>query len=589
MIKTIIGLILLLSPFLLIYRFKDKKIGFAYILSFIIVFQLIIAVITQLFGIFNYWTVLIVNFIIFLVVIWKINFIILVNSFKRLKIDWILIFVILVILISLVSIHYDYTGEVTSVLKPYNYVENMKYVYPYFSDEWSAVSFIKYSISFGKLPLKNPLWYNTPFSNLELPFHSFSSEIFFILNLDPLIQYNLLSIFSGLIICILIYFILRINNIPKLISAITSLSALYIVNGANLPGLWTFIPIILGMILMLMGFLFMSIKNTKMALFLCFLTLIFYPPLFVFYAASFLVYILFTELPKTEKVKSLKYFVFISILSGIMLFLLVYFTKDSFIDSLVYISSKLFYKTFTQYAIPDFSIWKIVPVLSLFFAFIGLKNINKKYWLIFPISIGGIYWIVYSRVFWRFIIEYERVVFSCSVLIIILSGFGIYYFVEYFKSFDILQKYKILEILQILILIGFLISAFNYSERNNWKELKLHSLDGGIYNPASPANVYLHKDDLKLFNFEKNNFLSPPWKGTVIGVSTNNYPLLSKPSVITNLIGNYFEFMTVDCNEKTKIAREKNIDYIYSSEFECDGFELEGVSFEGFYLYKVLD
>ena len=43
-IGVIIGLILLLSPFLLMTRFKDKKLGFAYILSFLLAFHLFLAI-----------------------------------------------------------------------------------------------------------------------------------------------------------------------------------------------------------------------------------------------------------------------------------------------------------------------------------------------------------------------------------------------------------------------------------------------------------------------------------------------------------------------------------------------------------------
>jgi len=64
MITTLLGLILLLVPFLLIYKFEDKKLGFAYILSFMIFFHLIVAVVTQALGIFSYIVVLGINGII---------------------------------------------------------------------------------------------------------------------------------------------------------------------------------------------------------------------------------------------------------------------------------------------------------------------------------------------------------------------------------------------------------------------------------------------------------------------------------------------------------------------------------------------
>ena len=69
MLKTILGIILLLIPFLLLYRFKAKKIGFAYILSFLIAFQLALAITTQAFGVFRYNSVIAVNLAVDLIVL----------------------------------------------------------------------------------------------------------------------------------------------------------------------------------------------------------------------------------------------------------------------------------------------------------------------------------------------------------------------------------------------------------------------------------------------------------------------------------------------------------------------------------------
>ena len=54
MILTIIGLILLLMPFLFLFKFKNKILGFTYILSFLIAAHLIIAITTQALGLFSY-------------------------------------------------------------------------------------------------------------------------------------------------------------------------------------------------------------------------------------------------------------------------------------------------------------------------------------------------------------------------------------------------------------------------------------------------------------------------------------------------------------------------------------------------------
>jgi len=590
MIKTIIGLILLLIPFLLVYKFKDKRVGFAYILSFLIAFHLLVAIITQLFGIFNYSVILIVNIFVAMIILAKIDLRKVFASLRKIKINWVLVFIIIILAVQLFSVHYKYTGKVTSVVQNYKEVRNLKYPYPYFSDEWSGVALVKYSMESGKLPLVNPLWYNSYFSNFELPFHSFVSEIILLLNLSPLIHYTILTIFSGMIICLLVYFILRINKISKLAAGIACLSVPYIVNGANLPGLWTLIPLTLGLISMLLGFLFMSIGRKRMILLLGFLTLIFYPPLFVFYAPALVLYFVFGKYSKKEKVRIIFVFFIICIVAALLAAVRIYLTNNySFDNTVAQISSRLYYSTLTKNAIPSFPLWRVLPMPLLIFSLIGIISMIKKekLWLVVPVLVGLFYWWLYSFILKIIIIGHARVVVSTSILLVLLSGFGFHYLFSYLKKYDFVRKYKILQIVQILILILFLIFAFSYTQRDDWQDLKLYSVVGGVFKPASPANVYLQEDDLRLFNFTEKRFLSLPWKGLVIGTATRNYPLETKPSTITNEITSFNKFMNADCKEKSKIAEEYEIDYIYSKEFDCKDFEEVGVSEEGLHLYKI--
>ena len=589
MIKTIIGVLLLLVPFLLVIKFKNRKLGFFYILSFLIGFHFAVAVITQLFGIFKYPVVIGINCIVALAILAKIDYKLLRREFKKIKIDWIVIFIIIILFIQFFHIHYNYTGKITTTIQGYEQVKNVRYAYPYFSDEWSAVSFIQYSLDSGKLPLVNPLWYNVAFPNLELPFHSFVSEMILLLGLNPLTQYTLLTIFTSLLICLLVYFILRFNKVGKLAASIACLSIPYIVNGANLPGLWTLIPLILGLISMLLGFIFISMEKRRMVLFMAFLTLIFYPPLFVLYSIALIFYFIFSEIPKKEKINGIKIYFAICIVLVFLLSLFVYFTKG-LSGFLPYIFSKIFYETFTKNSIPDFTIWKVIPIHILLLAVFGIIRLyNKKPWIVATAVMGLAYWWLYSFILWRFIIEYERVVLSTSLIMVVLSGFGLHYILRYIKKLDFINKYKILKIIQILVLVLFFVLAFSYTQRGNWSNLKLYSVTGsGKFSPASPANTYLHEDDLRLFQgIEGKRFLALPWKGTVIGVATKNYPLETKSATITNGFTSYGGFMSADCERKIEIVEEFEIDYIYSKEIECEEFEELGISEEGWHLYKM--
>ena len=207
-----------------------------------------------------------------------------------------------------------------------------------------------------------------------------------------------------------------------------------------------------------------------------------------------------------------------------------------------------------------------------------------------PIFIRLIYWWLYSFVLWRFIIENERIVVSTSILITLIAGFGLYYLIIYLRKIDFIKRYRILEIILIATLILFLVLSFSYTKRDNWQKLKLYTIDGErVFNPAAPANNYLHPDDLKLFNgIREKRFLSIPWKGTVIGVATDNYPLETKPGTITNWEAGFSDFINADCEDKIEIVREKEVDYIYSTEVDCAEMELIGTSSEGLNLYKAL-
>jgi len=594
MIKTIIGIILLLLPFILLYRLKDKKLGFAYILSFILAFQLVVAVLTQTFGIFRYWVIVGINLITVMIMFKFVDYKKLINSLKKIKIDWILIFVVIILFIQLFSIHYNYTGTITKVSESFLEVQNMKYPYPYFSDEWSAISLIQYSIESGKLPLVNPLWHNIPFPNLELPFHSFVSEIMLLLNLNPLTQYTLITIWTGILICLLVYLFLRFNGIGKLVSGATALSISFIINGANLPGIWYLMPLTLGLISLLLSLFFFLSGDKKMILFLGALTLIFYPPLFIFYTISLISYFIVKK--DKENWKMFGLFLIIGFVVSLILSVFAYFAFEGVSNFVYYIFEKLFYETFTPFAIPDFSIWKIVPIVSLVLAVFGAYNLIRKkqrIWLVVPVIIGLIYWWIYSFILWRFIIEYERVVVTTSMLLVILSGFGLFYLIRYLNNYNFIRKYKIPEVLMILFLILAFAGSFSYTENNNWQNLKLHSVvdEEIIFSPAAPANNYLTEEDLQLFSgITGKNFLSVPWKGLVIGTATKNYPLHSKPSTLTNEIVFFDDFKNADCQKKKEISLDFGIDYVYSPEFICEGFNETGKNEqEELVLYEVLD
>jgi hypothetical protein len=266
---------------------------FVKFLLFFIIFQTLLAVFTQFFGIFYFWVIFVPNLLAVLVIVFLFFKNYKIIKFKNFRIDRVAFAVVIISAVTLYQVHYNYTGKysmVNDVLFQYHEVKNMQYVYPYFSDEWYAVALVKESIKNHSLPLNNP-FDSSFFPNLEMFFHSFIAEIMMLFGFDPLTQYTALSVFINTLIILLAYCFLRINNVSKLTSAISSLSILYITCGSNLPGIWNLIPITMGIVLSLIGFCFLSAFDFKMAVLSFVFGALFYPPLIIFYAVALPVYL----------------------------------------------------------------------------------------------------------------------------------------------------------------------------------------------------------------------------------------------------------------------------------------------------------
>ena len=608
MIKLIAGIILLLAPFLLVTLFKDKKRGFVYILFFLIAFHSLLALFTQFFGIFYYGVILGANLLaVFGLLITSLrgakrrsN----LNNVREIaslrlamtkKIDWFVFIVAVISVITLYQVHYNYTGKFNMVndgLYQYHEAENMKYEYPYFSDEWYAVSLAKEAINNNSLPLKNP-FDNNFFINPEIVFHSFIAEIALFLGLDLLTQYIALSIFINTLIIILAYLFLRISNVSKFASAVSSLSILYITSASNLPGIWNLIPITMGIVFTLLGFCFMSSKLTivnfdvSMVLLAGIFTVMFYPPLIIFAGTGFAAYF-FNFYNAKEKIFGIIKLLIILLLIIAVLFVILLLSPMA--GAANYIFSNLFYNSFTGDFMPRFNFYFIIPWFVILLAVFGINFVfeNKK-WLFYQLILGFMLWIFYSFSVFRIILGFERTIFFTSIILALISGFGIEKIINYISS-KFGKIAPALKYIEAFVLILFLLLIPFYTQGENWKNLTLSNYFLQVVSvPMAPANNYLTSDDLRIFkNIQYKKFLSFPWKGTVIGTATENYPIETKGGTITMNPGLHRQFINSDCDKKYQIAKEKNIDYIYSSPFLCDNFQEIDKSSEGFAFYKIL-
>lgn len=608
-----LGFALLLSPFLLLSRFQDKKIGIVTILTLVIAFQLALAFVTQLFGIFYYAPILISNILFSFVVI----FLLLKKTHKNidfkkmgkafLRMDFALILLIAVAAFYLLSVHYNYSGKYLTVedVGTFKTAAHLKYPYPYYSDEWYSVAFIKNSIASGGLPVKNLFYVNIPenirnkyyhdnadqnslntyyFNNLELPFHSFLAELTLLLKLDPLKNYILLSVGINLTILMLIYLFLRLNGISKLTANIATLSALFITNSANLPGLWYLAPLNMGILSMMLSLIFMSINSEKMMFAAGILTLIFYPPLVVFYLPA----IAF----KTQKSKHILFVILTVIASSIFVSSLFFISNGKGHHFIKFVLSKIYYPSLDGPILTQFKLYDVIPIPILVIAVLGIYGIAKKVKWLIPLTLIGLgYWFVYSFSDGRFIIEYQRVIVTTSILIVIFAGFGMEWVKKMINKNETFKQYHLTIYLQIAILLMFLLLYQGYTQRENWLQFYAYNQKTGVLTlPASPANTYLLTDDLRIFGKIKNKtFLSIPWKSTVIAVVTGNKPRTIKSGTLSLHKDLYQEFMAADCTRKAELAKYYYFELVYSTQFSCPDFKSLDKSSGGLFLYKYIN
>ena len=384
LLSSIFGLILLATPFLLVDLFSDKIRGFIYVLFFLLLYQSILAFITQALGVF-YYQVDLLSILFADIILLAFYFRIKLKdksdfNFIYKNIDWVVLIVVGISFLSLYQVHYNYSGKInlaTDQTVSYHEVKHMVYPYPYFSDEWYAVSLVEGAINNHSLPVHNILD-GTFFPNLELFFHSFVAQIILLLKLNPLTQYTILSLFFNCLIILLIYLFLRINKLSKLVSAITSLSALYITSGANLPGLWQFIPFNFGIVFFLISICFISLKSIKMSFIASTMASLFYPPLFIFYWLPWVVYALGIIKESGKKFIKIITYAFLSLF--VIILILYKILMASYLSNLtIYAVSRLFFYATTSPYFPQIFIYNVVPWVVILLAIFGVRYIYKNH------------------------------------------------------------------------------------------------------------------------------------------------------------------------------------------------------------------
>ncbi len=587
--QTLFGIFLVLAPFFTIFYFKNRFKAFLCIFIYSTVFQVLLAMLTQTLGIFVYWLILSINAIF---VIGYLVYIIRNNKpdFHP-KLNWFVVVALLFMFSHFSFVHHNYTGLINNLIGV-SKVQNFSYDYPYFSDEWAAVSLTKYSINHHALPNVNPLWKNDPFPNLMLVYFSYISDIMLLLKLDPLVSIQYVAVCSAMLIGLFSFLYLRSLRFRNVASVLPIIFLPYITNGANLPGLWYAMPFIVSFVFLLAGILCLEKRESKLAVVSGLISLVFYPPMIIFILPIILVR-LFVDKISIKKLKLIS--LVIGLGAGCLgLITLALVLNGGFTKTFSFITSQVIHKAIDG-GIPAYAIWNILPLVVILFAGYGLYLAfkAKKYEVVSVVITGLFFWVAYSFTQNIFIIDYPRVVVITAILLVLVSGFG------FEKTFDFIENRYQISIygqdyktyLSILILIIFFFSMFTYTDNLKWQKFTmLIKTAQGVkkMNPAPPANIYLTPSDLKIFSLIKEKtFITTPWKGLAIGAATGNYPLETKPSTITNRYISYNSFMSASCVDKNKLA-ENNIDFVYSTKLDCPSFKPLVSSSEGFYLYKFI-
>lgn len=255
-----------------------------------------------------------------------------------------------------------------------------------------------------------------------------------------------------------------------------------------------------------------------------------------------------------------------------------------------YVLSRVFFDTLSSPFNPQYIFYYIIPFPVILLVLFSLKNLYKNNkWFLGLLITGIIFWIFDAFTIKRIFIEYERIAVFASLMVCLSAGFGLNEIGKYIGLKFKENWFSVFNFILAGAVVPFLIFIPFYTQRNDWQKLVLaDSIKNTKIFPKAPANQYLAGGDLEIFkNIKNKKFLSIPWKGTAIGVATENYPAVTKEGTISVGDSSIVDiFSTSNCDIKTSIATQYNLDYVYLYNFNCPNFKKISESKEGLILYE---
>jgi hypothetical protein len=594
---TFIACLILAFPLLLVLLFKNKYLGFATVLSAMVLGHTMIAFITQALHIFTSPVVISVHAFIAVVVMMLVYKRRLSISFVPLREMALIQTLFIVIALGMVAyqfyaVHFDYTGPV-STISGEMYVSGDSYAYPLFSDEWIAVAVASTVIENNALPLTHPFT-GASYQNYLVAFHALVAEISILFPVPITTVYVWLGIVINTALVGMCFVVLRSFGVYRGVAVFGMLLIPYVVNSSNLPMLWYLLPWNVGFLVLLCSMVFVVHKHVWQALAAACISALLYPPIIVFSVPILLTMCIDYHVKIRNRVM-VSVGIFIVAAPAIFVTALAFFTKYSFLEVATRFSDTIIRPMFSSFgSVPTFFIWDVVPWFILPFAVYAFWKYQQSKLVIFvPVLIGVVGWIVNPITDTTFLIDYHRLVAITALLLVIVGALGVQevwgYMVSRYKAFRSTESHVMVSG---TVLIIFLILTPFYTTHDTWRNFTTPYKDSAgtqMYGkPAAPVSRYLHPDDVRIFStLHGERFLAPSWKGLVIASITDNEPMYTKPSTITIKKLVYENFSIANCDQKTAMVREHRVSYIYAEKINCAGFEVVDRSAEGLYLTRV--
>ncbi len=576
---SILKIALFILPFILIFNFKPKIKAFFSVFTTYVSFMVLTALTTQYFHVFNFKVLFVIVCLLDLIILAyfysKPKFFYTKQEIKEFfntqNISIVIIFIISFIYLLLPNLFFkgDYVerndqsfNQEKNLLVEQTIIKKEEVgkfnPYPFYSDEWVAIGYIRESIENQSLPIKNYFLNDEPRFEPLVSYFSFLSYLFLYFDLGPEHFFAVGKVFN-LFIILALFFLFRTLKINKVAAVVSAVSALLILNTQYVSGLWMFIPFNMGALFFLLSMIAYLKKERVLYFALSLLSFLFYMPM--------LVIIVFWFLTDAENLKmvyknyskhAFKLFVLV------LVFAIAILSAKSFFDfNFLELASSFLIRPTAYGKIFNHDIWDMFNHAFLPFLLIGFVLLFKRNKHLFSFS-------VFLIIFWAYYhfnqtiigIDLPRLIMFCCWFSLVFLAIALDDLIIRYKFSKVVQNCIVLSV---IILLGL---GWNHYTEYIIREPKDRN------NSQPIINIYYKKGDVDVFRkYENKTYIADPWKALIITALAGNNPLHTKSSYMHSEIMFFKGFVNAGCDEKTERAKKYKIDLVYSPEFNCPDFK----------------